>query len=93
MSTGSNDWDSDERFASDSYVGARNDFSVLPRSPSEALEPDQPPEAPRGRKPQRQRQRPVFALMNALFTALFIGLSGWSGRSITPRCSSTAPGR
>ena len=36
MPTGSNDWDSDERFASDSYVGSRNDFSVLPRSPSEA---------------------------------------------------------
>ncbi len=79
MPSGSNDWDSDERFASDSYVGARNDFSVLPRSPSEALEPDQPPEAPRGRNPQRQRQRPVFALMNALFTALFIGLVGLIG--------------
>ena len=79
MTTGSNDWESDERFASDSYVGARNDFSVLPRSPSEALEPDQPPEAPKGRKPKRQRQRPVVALMNAAFTALFIGMLGFAG--------------
>ncbi len=79
MSTGSYDWDQDERFASDSYVGARNDFSVLPRSPAEALEPGQPPEAPSGRKPKRRRQRPVFALMNALFTALFIGLLGLAG--------------
>jgi UPF0755 protein len=79
MSTGSYDWDQDERFASDSYLGGRNDFSVLPRSPAEALEPGQPPEAPAGRKPKRQRQRPVFALMNALFTALFIGLLGLAG--------------
>jgi len=79
MPTGSNDWNSDERFASDSYVGARNDFSVLPRSPSEALEPDQPPEAPKGRRPKRQRQRPLFALMNAIFTALFVGMLGFVG--------------
>lgn len=79
MATGSNDWDSDERFASDSYVGGRNDFSVLPRSPSEALEPDQPPEAPKGRKPKRQRQRPLIALMNAVFTALFVGMLGFAG--------------
>lgn len=79
MATGSNDWDSDERFASDSYVGGRNDFSVLPRSPSEALEPDQPPEAPKGRKPKRRRQRPLIALMNAVFTALFVGMLGFAG--------------
>ncbi len=79
MSTGSYDWDQDERFASDSYVGARNDFSVLPRSPAEALEPGQPPAAPEGRKQKQQRQRPVIALMNALFTALFIGLLGLAG--------------
>ncbi len=79
MPIGSNDWDSDERFASDSYVGGRNDFSVLPRSPSEALEPDRPPEAPKGRKPKRQRQRPLIALMNAAFTALFVGMIGLVG--------------
>jgi len=92
MSTGSNDWDSDERFATDSYVGARNDFSVLPRSPAEALEPDQPPEAPRGRKPKRQRQRPVFALMNALFTALFIGLIGLAGAFYYAKMQFDSPG-
>ncbi|MFP3920281.1 MAG: endolytic transglycosylase MltG [Dichotomicrobium sp.] len=92
MSTGSNDWDSDERFASDSYVGARNDFSVLPRSPAEALEPDQPPEAPRGRKPKRQRQRPVFALMNAFFTALFLGLIGLVGAFYYAKMQFDSPG-
>jgi len=79
MPPGSNDWDKDERFASESYVGGRNDFSVLPRSPSEALEPDQPPEAPLGRKPKRPRQRPLLALMNAAFTALFVGMLGFAG--------------
>ncbi len=79
MSAGTDDWDSDARFASDSYVGARNEFSVLPRSPAEALEPGQPPEAPAGRKPKRSRQRPLIALMNAVFTALFIGMLGFVG--------------
>jgi UPF0755 protein len=79
MPPGSNDWDKDERFASESYVGGRNDFSVLPRSPSEALEPDQPPEAPLGRKPKRPRQRPLLALLNAAFTALFVGMLGFAG--------------
>jgi UPF0755 protein len=92
MSTGSYDWDQDERFASDSYVGARNDFSVLPRSPAEALEPGQPPEAPSGRKPKRQRQRPVFALMNALFTALFIGLLGLAGAFYYAKMQFDSPG-
>jgi len=92
MSTGSYDWDQDERFASDGYLGARNDFSVLPRSPAEALEPGQPPEAPAGRKPKRQRQRPVFALMNALFTALFIGLLGLAGAFYYAKMQFDSPG-
>lgn len=92
MSTGSYDWDQDERFASDSYVGARNDFSVLPRSPAEALEPGQPPEAPAGRKPKRPRQRPVVALMNALFTALFIGLLGLAGAFYYAKMQFDSPG-
>lgn len=92
MPTGSNDWDSDERFASDSYVGSRNDFSVLPRSPSEALEPDQPPEAPRGRKPKRQRQRPLFALLNAVFTALFVGMLGFAGAFYYAKMQFDSPG-
>jgi UPF0755 protein len=92
MPTGSNDWDSDERFASDSYVGSRNDFSVLPRSPSEALEPDQPPEAPKGRKPKRQRQRPLFALLNAVFTALFVGMLGFAGAFYYAKMQFDSPG-
>ncbi len=92
MPTGSNDWDSDERFVSDSYVGSRNDFSVLPRSPSEALEPDQPPEAPRGRKPKRQRQRPLFALLNAVFTALFVGMLGFVGAFYYAKMQFDSPG-
>jgi len=51
------------------YRGQR-DYSVLPRSPSEALEPDRAPEPPRG---SRQRpQRPVVVFLSWLFTFLLI---------------------
>lgn len=72
-------WEDDERFARDSYLGRRGDLNVLPRSPAEALEPDHPPEAPHNRRRRRQRQRPIFVLLNTLFTALFLGLIGLAG--------------
>ncbi len=52
-----------------SYRGQR-DYSVLPRSPSEALEPDRAPEPPRGSK--QRRQRPIVVILNLVFTALLI---------------------
>jgi UPF0755 protein len=53
------------------YRGQR-DYSILPRSPSEALEPERAPEPPRG---ARQRpQHPLVIFFNRLITLLLIGL-------------------
>jgi UPF0755 protein len=53
------------------YRGQR-DYSILPRSPSEALEPERAPEPPRG-----SRQRPqhwLIVFFNRLMTVLLFGL-------------------
>jgi UPF0755 protein len=53
------------------YRGQR-DYSILPRSPSEALEPERAPEPPRG---ARQRpQHPMVVFFNRLMTLLLFGL-------------------
>ena len=51
------------------YRGQR-DYSILPRSPSEALEPDRAPEPPRGNK--QRPQHPVIAFLHRLMTFLVI---------------------
>ncbi len=51
------------------YRGQR-DYSVLPRSPSEALEPERAPEPPRGSK--QRRQHPIVVFFNRLMTFLLI---------------------
>jgi UPF0755 protein len=53
------------------YRGQR-DYSVLPRSPSEALEPERAPEPPRGSK--QRRQHPLVVFLNRLMTLLLIVL-------------------
>src|SRR5262245_17899378 len=53
------------------YRGQR-DYSVLPRSPSEALEPDRAPEPPRGSR--QRRQHPLVVFFNRLMTILLTGL-------------------
>jgi len=53
------------------YRGQR-DYSILPRSPSEALEPERAPEPPHG---SRQRpQHPLVVFLNRLMTFLLIVL-------------------
>src|SRR5215469_12470180 len=53
------------------YRGQR-DYSILPRSPSEALEPERAPEPPRG---SRQRpQHPLVVFFNRFITLLLFGL-------------------
>jgi UPF0755 protein len=52
------------------YRGQR-DYSILPRSPSEALEPDRAPEPPRGSR--ARPQHPVVVFFNRLITFLLIG--------------------
>ncbi len=49
------------------YRGQR-DYSVLPRSPSEALEPDRAPEPPRGSR--QRRQHPLVVFFNRFMTFL-----------------------
>jgi UPF0755 protein len=51
------------------YRGQR-DYSVLPRSPSEALEPERAPEPPRGSK--QRRQHPLVVFLNRLLTFMLI---------------------
>jgi UPF0755 protein len=51
------------------YRGQR-DYSVLPRSPSEALEPDRAPEPPRGTR--QRRQHPLVVFFNRLITFLLV---------------------
>lgn len=51
------------------YRGQR-DYSVLPRSPSEALEPERAPEPPPGSK--QGRQRPMIVFFSRLLTSLVV---------------------
>src|SRR5271166_6189717 len=51
------------------YRGQR-DYSVLPRSPSEALEPERAPEPPRGSK--QRSQHPLVVFLNRLLTFMLI---------------------
>ncbi len=58
------------------YRGQR-DYSVLPRSPSEALEPERAPEPPRGSR--QGRQRPIITFFNRLLTFLLVLLPTIAG--------------
>jgi UPF0755 protein len=64
------------------YRGQR-DYSVLPRSPSEALEPDRAPEPPQGSK--QRRQHPLIVFLNRTFTFLLILLVGVGAASYVVR--------
>jgi UPF0755 protein len=55
------------------YRGQR-DYSVLPRSPSEALEPERAPEPPQGSK--QRRQHPLVVFFNRLMTFLLVAMVG-----------------
>jgi UPF0755 protein len=58
------------------YRGQR-DYSVLPRSPSEALEPERAPEPPQGSR--QRRQHPLITLFNRLLTFLLLLLPTIAG--------------
>lgn len=70
--------------------GLQRDFTVTPRSPSEALEPDRAPEPPHGRG--KRRLHPVFAFLNAIITLIFIALIGAGGTFYWVRTEFDRPG-
>ena len=71
------------------YRGQR-DYSVLPRSPSEALEPERAPEPPRGSRPGRQR--PIVVFFNWVLTFLLIALPAIAGLFLLVRQQFDRPG-
>jgi UPF0755 protein len=71
------------------YRGQR-DYSVLPRSPSEALEPDRAPEPPRGSK--QGRGHPIVVFLNRLFSLIFIVLVSVGAASYAVRLQFDRPG-
>jgi|EndMetStandDraft_5_1072996.scaffolds.fasta_scaffold102538_2 UPF0755 protein len=83
-------WDQDRRHQGGAYYGAQRDFAVLPRSPSEALEPDHAPEPPPGRK--ARREHPILSLMHNIMTLLFVGVIGLTGLFYFVRSQFDQPG-
>lgn len=71
------------------YRGQR-DYAVMPRSPSEALEPERAPEPPRGSR--QNRQRPVVVFFNRLLTFLLILLPTLAGLFFLIRQQFDRPG-
>ena len=70
----SHQWDRDRGYQSGAYFGAHRDYGALPRSPSEALEPDHAPQPPTVQG--GWHQRPVVKLLNNVLTLLFVGIIG-----------------
>jgi UPF0755 protein len=62
----------DRGYQSGAYFSAHRDYGVLPRSPSEALEPDYAPEPPLGGG--QWHQRPIVKALNTVMTVLFVGV-------------------
>ena len=71
------------------YRGQR-DYSVMPRSPSEALEPERAPEPPQGSR--QGRQRPVVVFFNRLLTFLLVLLPTVAGLFFLIRQQFDRPG-
>lgn len=82
-------WEQDRRYGGGHY-GAHRDFAVLPRSPSEALEPDHAPEPPPGRR--ARREHPILAFMHNMMTLLFVGVIGLTGLFYFVRAQFDQPG-
>jgi UPF0755 protein len=74
MPSDSQDWGQNRGYQSGGYHGVHRDYGVLPRSPSEALEPDYAPEPPM--EGGGWRQRPVVRVLNNVMTLLFVGVIG-----------------
>ncbi|WP_127075913.1 endolytic transglycosylase MltG [Rhodomicrobium lacus] len=71
------------------YRGQR-DYSVLPRSPSEALEPERAPEPPEGSR--GRRQNPIVVFLNRLLTLVLVLLIAVGTVSYVVRLQFDKPG-
>ena len=71
------------------YRGQR-DYSVMPRSPSEALEPERAPEPPRGSR--QSRQRPLVVFLSRFLTFLLVLLPAVAGLFFLIRQQFDRPG-
>ncbi|MBT3069936.1 endolytic transglycosylase MltG [Rhodomicrobium sp. Az07] len=71
------------------YRGQR-DYSVLPRSPSEALEPERAPEPPGGSR--GRRQSPIVVFLNRFLTFLIVVLIAVGAASYVVRLQFDKPG-
>jgi UPF0755 protein len=74
MAGGSRKKTQDRGHQSGAYFTAHRDYGVLPRSPSEALEPDYAPEPPLSGG--EWHQRPIVKILNNIMTLLFVGVIG-----------------
>lgn len=84
-----NNSNGNSRYSKTAYRGQR-DYSVLPRSPSEALEPERAPEPPRGSR--QGRQRPIVVFFSRLMTFLLILLPTVAGLFFLVRQQFDRPG-
>jgi UPF0755 protein len=72
------------------YHGSQRELAVLPRSPSEALEPDHAPEPPPGRRVRRQH--PIVSFLHNLMTLMFVGVIGLTALFYYVRTQFDQPG-
>lgn len=83
-------WDHDRRHQAGGYFGTQRNLAVLPRSPSEALEPDHAPEPPSGRRVRRQH--PIVSFLHNVITLLFVGVIGLTALFYFVRTQFDQPG-
>ncbi len=70
----SRNWGQDHGYQSGAHFAAHRDYGALPRSPSEALEPNYAPKPPSGNS--GWHQRPIIRILNNIITLLFVGVIG-----------------
>jgi UPF0755 protein len=78
------------RYSKNAAYRGQRDYSVLPRSPSEALEPERAPEPPEGSR--GRRQNPIVVFLNRLLTFLLVLLIAVGATSYVVRLQFDKPG-
>ncbi|KAI95407.1 aminodeoxychorismate lyase [Rhodomicrobium udaipurense JA643] len=78
------------RYSKNAAYRGQRDYSVLPRSPSEALEPERAPEPPEGSR--GRRQNPIVVFLNRLLTFFLVLLIAVGTTSYVVRLQFDKPG-